>query len=381
MAKIARIPITNIYMKGDYTGRFLIGPAQKPMNLILDTGSSALAVDGRKYQPNVSGGDTITNLVQLSSYGDNSGWAGAVIKTRVTAGVGDSQVTLPDANVSVAYEESQAMFGDADGILGLAYAPLDQAYIMPGPTWPRKYSDAQLSSNPTKDIAPYLTQLSSESVISDKISFLTRRSFPHQGAGANDPLNQGWLIIGGGEESADLYTGTFQSVKVLDDTYYNTNLKAVVVGQTSPIPVEPINQPTVPSNSIVDSGTNSLNLPPRLLEAILSKLSDAQRALLSKSINHRNQPVAMSDLGDLSKWPNLTFVLEGIDQDVSLIVSPMNYWQVNAFQAGVAMPAITVSPDDEGSSILGLPLMNGYFTIFDGTANNGRGVIKFAPSR
>jgi hypothetical protein len=31
--------------------------------------------------------------------------------------------------------------------------------------------------------------------------------------------------------------------------------------------------------------------------------------------------------------------------------------------------------------ILGLPLMNGYFTIFDGEADGGRGVIRFATSK
>ena len=40
------------------------------------------------------------------------------------------------------------------------------------------------------------------------------------------------------------------------------------------------------------------------------------------------------------------------------------------------MAAITEG--EPGLAILGLPLMNGYFTIFDGEADNGRGAIKFA---
>ena len=31
-----------------------------------------------------------------------------------------------------------------------------------------------------------------------------------------------------------------------------------------------------------------------------------------------------------------------------------------------------------GILILGLPLMNGYFTIFDGEADHGRGEVRFA---
>jgi hypothetical protein len=50
-------------MEGDYTGIILVGPEQKPMNVILDTGSSALALDGTKYVPDLNNGDQTTVLV------------------------------------------------------------------------------------------------------------------------------------------------------------------------------------------------------------------------------------------------------------------------------------------------------------------------------
>ena len=121
MASIARIPITNIYMGGDYTGRLLVGPKQQPVNVILDTGSSALALDGHKYHPSTAaGGDQVTKLAQTDSYGDGSSWTGAVLKTSISAGEGASRVTVAAANVAVAYEESSNMFRGSDGILGLA---------------------------------------------------------------------------------------------------------------------------------------------------------------------------------------------------------------------------------------------------------------------
>jgi len=40
MAKIARIPITNVYMDGDYTASIRVGPHQTPMNVIVDTGAA-----------------------------------------------------------------------------------------------------------------------------------------------------------------------------------------------------------------------------------------------------------------------------------------------------------------------------------------------------
>src|SRR5262249_39998442 len=120
MATIARIPIT---MEGDYTAQILVGPHQQPLNVILDTGSSALALDGQKYTPDLAGGDQTTHLAQTDAYGDGSSWTGAVIKTDITVGSGASSVTLKQANVAIAYTRSDDMFASSDGILGLAYAP------------------------------------------------------------------------------------------------------------------------------------------------------------------------------------------------------------------------------------------------------------------
>ena len=376
MPNIATIPISNILMGGDYTGTILVGPQSKPMNVILDTGSSALALDSTKYQPDVAGGDQTTDLAQTDSYGDGSSWTGAVIETQISVGTGPDPVVLKGGNAAIAYHNSgQSMFGETDGILGLAYAPLDDAFTMPGDTWKNKYSDVQVRAGKQATIQPYLTQLSTAGVTADIISFVTRRSFVHVGGGdANDPLNQGLLILGGGAESTSLYTGPFQTVKVVSDAWYCTNLKSVIVGKADPIAAR-INGPKgMPSNSIIDSGTNSLNLSSQMLKAILSKFTPAQRELLNKSISD-GQLVSAADL-NLADWPTLTFVLEGATEDVSLNVPPSNYWQVNTQNVGAAAAAIT--PGQAGLAILGLPLMNGYFTIFDGEADNGRGVVQFA---
>ena len=131
----------------------------------------------------------------------------------------------------------------------------------------------------------------------------------------------------------------------------------------------------MPSNSIVDSGTNSLNLGPTLLKALFSKFSAEQQSLLQLSVLEERL-VAVSDLGALDVWPSLTFIIQGDAGDVSLVVKATDYWQVNTQKVGAAMAAISVG--EPGLAILGLPLMNGYFTIFDGEADSGRGVIKLA---
>ena len=81
----------------------------------------------------------------------------------------------------------------------------------------------------------------------------------------SDPLNNGIFVLGGGLDQTDLYTGQPLNVAVLDDLYYNTNLKAVQVGEAGPVEVAqlpPSQAKTLISNSIVDSGTNSLVLAP-----------------------------------------------------------------------------------------------------------------------
>jgi hypothetical protein len=183
------------------------------------------------------------------------------------------------------------------------------------------------------------------------------------------------MILGGGEEETKLYSGSFQAVKVLGDQWYNTNLKAIVVGERS-LSISARGPQGMPSNSIVDSGTNSLNLGPQLLRAIFALFSPAQRTLLEASVID-NREVPTSRLR-LNTWPDITFVLQGDTADVSLRVVPTDYWQVDVDKVGAAMAAITVG--QEGLAILGLPLMNGYFTIFDGEADGGKGAIKFATS-
>jgi hypothetical protein len=301
-----------------------------------------------------------------------------VIKSALTIGTGGATATLTGGNVAIAYKASADMFGRTDGILGLAYAPLDDAFQMLQDTWKHHFTPEEVRGGQHTGLVPYLTQLAGADIVSDKISFYTRRSFVHVGAGgAHDPLNKGWMIVGGGEECADLYSGPFQSVKVLSDDWYSTNLKAIIVGNAPPIAARLHGPRGMPTNSIIDSGTNSLNISPQMLAAMLAKFPAAQKTLLSNAI-HLGQLVPMADLR-LDQWPTLTFVMQGEAGDVKLDVPPSNYWQANTQEAGMAASAITVG--DPGFTILGLPLMNGYFTIYDGEADGGKGAVKFAKAK
>ena len=111
-----------------------------------------------------------------------------------------------------------------------------------------------------------------------------------------------------------------------------------------------------------------------MFDAVLSRFTPAQQKLLNSSVREgKHVPVAKLNL---AKWPTLTFVLDGETGEVKLKVAPSNYWQVNADHVGSALAAISLG--DPGFTILGLPLLNGYFTVFDGEAAGGKGVIRFA---
>jgi hypothetical protein len=376
MARIARIPITNIYAGGDYSGRIFVGEDRQPMNVLLDTGSSALALDGAKYRPRAR--DKTTALAQYDVYGDNSSWLGAVIQTTVSVGEGKHQVTFKGANVAVAYHASDDMFAPGDGILGLAYAKLDDAHEMAGDTSATHFNASQVNAARITYIKPYLTQLAGANVVSDKFAFYTLRSMIHAGRGkpANDPLNKGWMIIGGGEEARDLYAGKFQTAKVLSDEWYNTNVKAIIVGDSDPIQVRPRGVVGSPSNSIVDSGTNGLVFPGHLLHIILSKFTPHQQRLLRLAMRAVNNGIEAGRV-TLAEWPDITVVLQGRPDDAVLKIVPRDYWQIDADVAGRAKTTFSAGGPSDGI-ILGLPLMNNYFTIFDGEADRGKGEIRFA---
>lgn len=383
--KVIRVPITNIHMDGDYTGIVYVGSQKRPANVILDTGSSTLAIDGHFYNPAKDTKAQITKIAQEVGYADGSNWVGGIVKTDVLVGTGSTSAKLPQVSVAVAYHATKSMFRGSQGILGLAYTRLNNAFEMPGPTIPPKYTYNQIQEGTVTYIEPYFSQLESAGMVANKFAFYTLRSMVNMAGRkpAADRLNNGYLILGGGEESTDLYSGSFQVARVMHDLYYNTNLKAVIIkhqdaSEAATISVAP---PTKASrnvsNSIVDSGTNSLMLDQKLFESIVAQLSPDEDKTLSDAL--RAGYVPMSEL-NLADWPTLTFVLEGaLGKDVQLDVSPATYWQTDAPRAGYAT-AVLFGDNGQGGgqSILGLPLMNNYFTIFDRSVDRGLGAISFA---
>lgn len=380
MAPPLKLPITNALMGSDYTGVIEVGAAGTRVAVILDTGSSTLAVDGQHVDPLASPDARTTNLAQAVSYGAG-GWLGAVVQTAVALA---PDVRLPAVNVAVTYAEGAGMFGGAQGILGLAYAPLDTAYVMPGDTWAAKYPPAQLATAAPIELAPYFTQLEQAGVVGNTFALYTKRATVSLATAdpATDPLNHGVLVIGGGAEATELYTGGFTAIAVVDDRWYNTNLVAVQVGDQPPIAVAPtpVGSPLV-SNSIIDSGTNCLLFDQPLFEQLVAAFAAIDpafaTALGAHAVGGAGLPHAQLAL---AAWPALRLTLQGADgAPAVLTIAPAEYWQLDAAGPGLALAYLCGDGGAQGGrSILGLPLFSGHYMVFDRAAGAGRGVIRCA---
>jgi hypothetical protein len=398
-----RVPITNYYGGGDYTAAILVGSQQVPANVILDTGSSSLAVRQGRYNPQLDTNLKATPYVQDITYG-TGGWAGPLVTTKIAMGQDGNTISTSDGSLAVTIEQEPNNFGLADGILGLAYDTLNDAYSLaqylgqrgtnPAVTWPwplaiRNTQSAieqfgrVIEAMPCEDVTPWFTQLVQQQAVNNKFAFYTKRSTPKCN-NPEDPANLGYFILGGGEEQTDLYQGDFVNIDVVHDTYYNTNLKAIRVGDQAPVTASPLPQQFVASmvsNSIVDSGTNELALANDVFQAIMTSfgaINPTLRDIALQAVQAQNngQAIANSAL-QLSDWPDITFIMAGEQgEDVPLVCSPRTYWQPDSFMAGLA--SFQISAMGEAQSILGLPLFNNYYTVFDRSAD-ASGVIRFAP--
>lgn len=406
--KVLRLGITNALSYNDYSAKLAIGTKGAVANVILDTGSSTLAVEPAVYSGAGDQDLKPTTLTQLVLYG-TGGWGGPVVDTTVTLGAGAGQVGLPNCPIAITSVQQKGNFQGVTGIMGLAYNGLNTAYDFKsyltqqnktatypwpfGKVWTAFYKGfsalLQRAQAPQLSVKPYFDQLEEAGVVANKFAFYTLRSWSSLRNGtttaaiANDPLNNGYFILGGGEEQQDLYTGAFSVVTVLHDVYYNTNLKSVRVDGSAAHPAAALQQQyyqDMISNSIVDSGTSDLTLAQDVYQAILQGLQQKNPAFaqaIKAGANVGQGGVSAASL-NLAQWPNIYFTLEGQNgQDVELACTPQTYWQIDFPAAGRAVFQISGPLDQANQSILGLPLLNNYYSVFDRTQDIN-GVIKFA---
>jgi hypothetical protein len=378
MTDLARLPIT-IASASCFGLTLSVGDPAVPVNVLLDTGSSMLAVNADPYDRETDKAASNSRLLQKGSFGGVD-FLAAVVRTQVgvPADGTTAAMMLPVANLGVVYDVKPFVFGNGDGILGLAYPPLNQARLMPADTWESGYTPTQLQElgQPADNLPPYVDQFAAAGLVIDKFSFAVGRSVASV---VDTSLNSGVFVLGGGEECADLYTGAFDSVAVVHEAYYHTNLIAVRVGGR-PIEVEPTSagDPAV-SNSFIDSGSGGLMLDPVLYQKVIEQFN-AVSPTFGQMLQARAHDQAELDLAD---WPTIELVLQGIGGiAVTLGVAPKDYWQFDGSVAGTAVAClISGGAPKPGQSILGLPLFAGRYVVFDRSGGAGKSVIKFATWR
>lgn len=402
--KPVRIPITNLFGAKDYSASIKVGSNGAIVHAILDTGSSMFAVDPKAYDGTKDTDLVKTTLAQTVRYAPG-GWAGPVVRTSIALG----STILRDCPVAIASLQAPDNFAGGTGVLGLAYAALNDDYDMKSflatnggaqssYPWPLGSDDwttesakfqslIQSGQLPKGSLPTYFDLLEGAGIVANKFAFHVRRSWVSLASAdpTTDPLNQGVFVLGGGEEERDLYEGEFRDVAVLDDMYYNTHLVAVRVGDLPAVAAAPLPAKylaTERTNSVIDTGTNDLALASDIHDAVLKglgKLNPKFASLIqqAQALRQQNQGLPVSEL-DLAAWPDLHFMLTGANgTDVTLTCKPSTYWQVDFPKKGVALFQIYQSPDEISQTVLGLPLLNNYYTVFD-RSKDAKGIVRFA---
>lgn len=410
MPTALEIPTTLAIARGGYTATARFGEHGESAELVLDTGSSTLALHRCAYRPERDGHLQATPWLQEIRYGGGA-WAGPVLRSRLAFGHGHHQRAIDDALFALIETETPFLQG-ADGLWGLAYRDLDPAYDAsealatqghsPALSWPWPYGsghdldlarfDQFVHTLPRTHLTPAFTALEEEGVLRNRFGFLARRSLVHvdgPGHGAH-PLNAGVLVLGGGEEQQHHHQGGFQAIRILHDLYYNANLRAVQVGDDAPIPVPPLDAGDLQhrySNALLDTGSSFLVLEASTFDAVMAALGrrdaafpglvERAREALARGGGLPNHAV------ETHRWPDLHLVLEAPDgNDSRLRVPASHYWQHNALAAGQCQCLLMAQlPHFPRQSILGLPLFAGRYSVFDREAADGLGVVRMAAAR
>lgn len=408
---------TLAYAQGGYSVALRLGSEAREANVLLDTGSSSLAVLPQCYDPGRDRALVPTTLAQEIGYGGGA-WAGPVLRSWLAFGSGRHARSIDDAAFAL-IESEPSPFRHADGILGLAWRELDPAYDMttllrargvdPALTWPWPFAAgheldlanfrAFLRGQPRTTLLPAFDALADHGVCRDRFGFVAGRAVVHVAAGgeslhaqAGDPLNRGTLVLGGGPEQQHLYRGGFDDVRILHDLYYVANLRAVQVGSDDPIRVPPPDTADVAvagrhGNALLDTGSSFLVLEASVYDAVLAAfgrhdprfpglVAEAQQALA-------HDGGVANDRIDPRSWPDLRLTLEAPGGGWTVLrIHASAYWPRNALAHGqsvcLLMGQLAHFPKQ---SILGLPLFAGRYAVFDRRTGDATGVVRFAAAR
>lgn len=409
MSRSLRVPISNQFADGGYSAHVHVGTHQQPARLILDTGSSTLAVSVSHFHAQQDTSLSGTPYAQSLRYG-KGGWYGAVVKSTVSLGLSGHRAVLNNALFAIVKEAEEGCFKQADGIMGLAYQGLNHAHDMQKSlqaesevtsTFPEIFELSPpagstvfnyISQHPSLTLPAYFTELESQGVVADQFAFLVHRSsiYRPQKHHLRDTMashwkNHGLFIIGKPWLHTDLFHEPVHTVKVVDDKYYNVELESVRVGESPEFTVPRLDtaqQKRWRSNTIVDTGATIMVFPDPVYQFVVSELKKqvpGASALLApfSAFSAEEKGVAMSEL-NVKEWPDIYLTFSGHNGGKEVLTLPAEaYWQEHAPATNLASFKLFTLPGWPPQSILGLPLISCYYTLFD-RQDTDNGSIHFA---
>ncbi len=385
------------------------------MNVLLDTGSSSLAIAGQRYTPARDTSLAATAYAQQITYGQGR-LAGPVVRAMVGVGDKDQRRGVDAVAFTCVEGEAPYFFRDADGILGLAYKHLNSAHDLttllqteghdPALTWPwptrastpnsRARSRNSVEQQPRLELQLAVQCARSTRRVRRRVRAAGVPPVAHvldDAATAaqlhGDPLNRGTLVLGGGEECQDLYDGAFADLRVVHDIYYNVNLLSVQVGDRTPIPapaLDPRYADTAASNAIIDTGSSFVMLEASLYDAVIegfrthdARLPELVTQFSDALANGHGLPNSTIRTAD---WPALHLRFEAPGGgETCLRCEPDHYWQRNGYYANQSVFLLMrQTPNWPNQSVLGLPLLCDRYCVFD-RRDDGTGRIRFARAR
>jgi hypothetical protein len=407
-----KFPINIVDAKGSYALELLFGSKNIPIKLLIDTGSSTLVINSKLYSVVDDSNAETTQLAQCITYG-KGGWAGPVIKSSITYSNGIKEYIVDDGFFSMVSNKKNDTFLGLDGIIGLAYHHLNKGFNLSeyynvsksknNKTYPWKFTKKIndeginlfkkfLNNYPEKDITPNFTAFEKDHISMNKFTLLTHRSIIYvpttnmtQIEKQNEELNKGYFIIGDILENDKDFSRT-NSIKVMHDAYYNTNLLSVRVANFKEIKAPLLEETYISSffsNSIIDSGSSYLMLQKDIYNYVIESFKKTNPKLLSFINNFKisqlhKTPYFPENL-DLKVWPNIYFTFQGLDNKVvTLCCRPDHYWQLHAFSPNQAFFTLLNQIEKwPNQSIIGLPIISSYLCTFD-RSTGVNGTIKFA---
>ena len=415
MKKSIQFPINIAPSKGCYSLELEIGSQKEPVKLLIDTGSSTLAFHASNYSPSDDKCLELTQYAQCVTYG-KGGWAGPVLKSKVIYSNNTDSFEIPEVSFSIVSDQQENSFQGLDGVMGLAYHHLNNAYDLSSyyeknnqgqKTYPWGFSTEIdksgipvfknfLRKYPKKDITPLFSAFEQKNISLNKFTLLTHRSVVHvptanmtQNQKEEEVLNKGLFIIGEVESDSAIFNGKCKNVKVLHDAYYNTNLLSVQVEGYDAIQAPSLDSGHLDSfftNSIIDSGSSYLMLQKKIYQYVIDSLNKINPKLVTfidafNLARKNNTPYSPADL-NLQDWPKLYFTFEGSEEkQVTLCCQPDHYWQLDALSPNqVFFTLLSQIEKWPNQSIIGLPIISSYLCIFDRSAGSD-GVIKFVDKK